>query len=384
MAILSFEIIVFMKNYTRVIGGREVVKVEIKGLLLLTIATEIKKTKLKISPAVYTNPNKKLAVNIDFPEALRKIDYKFGAIQIYSDRVELRFYFNALKNDMKKGKNLKDTSFFRTLDKIVTKPYRVKDRIDYLAFEFKEYDSSSISTIEFICKQLQEELSEFAQKKYNNLNNNFEELKCIFGLSIFKESMFKDLTMQEIIQSLKQQDFFEKIQMLEKVLINNFELEKGKGESYFQPDLELLQEIEKELDSPIVLESTERELIAKSRIGQPIFKKALLNYNSKCRLCGVTDQRFLIAGHIKQWSISNNQERLDGNNGLLLCPNHDFLFDKAYISFNDDGMILISEDLDKEARMFLNINENMSIRMNENQREYMKWHRERFNRKEVE
>lgn len=51
--------------------------------------------------------------------------------------------------------------------------------------------------------------------------------------------------------------------------------------------------------------------------------------------CGVSDEHFLIDSHIKPWSQSNNQEWLDVNNGLLLCPNHDALFDKGiiYISF---------------------------------------------------
>ena len=120
---------------------------------------------------------------------------------------------------------------------------------------------------------------------------------------------------------------------------------------------------------------TEREQVIKSRIGQSAFKKALLAMEEKCRLCGVSDERFLVASHIKPWSQSNNQERLDVNNGLLLCPNHDSLFDKGFISFDVDGMITISDSLDEGTRVFLNVNENMNIDMNEVQREYMKWHR---------
>lgn len=112
------------------------------------------------------------------------------------------------------------------------------------------------------------------------------------------------------------------------------------------------------------------------RIGKSLFKKALLSVEKKCRLCGVSDERFLVASHIKPWSQSNNPERLDVNNGLLLCPNHDSLFDKGHISFDDNGTILISDRLDEATKVFLNINKNMKIRMNEGQREYMKWHRE--------
>ncbi|MDQ7864888.1 HNH endonuclease signature motif containing protein [Peribacillus frigoritolerans] len=93
------------------------------------------------------------------------------------------------------------------------------------------------------------------------------------------------------------------------------------------------------LDSNVDVLDTEKESIIKARIGQSSFKSALLYEEKKCKLCGVTDSRFLIASHIKPWSQSNNYERLDKNNGLLLCPNHDALFDKGYISFKEDGSI---------------------------------------------
>ncbi|WP_144596734.1 HNH endonuclease [Bacillus cereus] len=134
--------------------------------------------------------------------------------------------------------------------------------------------------------------------------------------------------------------------------------------------------LQKELELPFVLDETEKESVVKARIGQSIFKKTLLAVEKKCKLCGVSDEHFLVASHIKPWSQSNNQERLDVNNGLLLCPNHDALFDKGYISFDKDGKIMISASLDTDTKIFLNINENMKIRMNDRQQRYMKWHRE--------
>ncbi|MFL0361667.1 HNH endonuclease [Pseudobacillus sp. 179-B 2D1 NHS] len=132
-------------------------------------------------------------------------------------------------------------------------------------------------------------------------------------------------------------------------------------------------DLENIIDSEIT--ETEKEQVIKSRIGQSTFKKSLLAIKKKCRLCGVTDERFLVASHIKPWSQSNNQERLDINNGLLLCPNHDALFDKGYISFDDQGKILIFDRLDEETKVFLNINESMKINMNDSQQQYMGWHR---------
>ncbi|MGH1280684.1 HNH endonuclease [Bacillus basilensis] len=72
-----------------------------------------------------------------------------------------------------------------------------------------------------------------------------------------------------------------------------------------------------------------------------------------------------MASHTKPWVQSDNQERLFINNGLLLCPNQDVLFDKGYICVNREGTILISASLDETTRLFLNINENMKINMSE-------------------
>ena len=67
---------------------------------------------------------------------------------------------------------------------------------------------------------------------------------------------------------------------------------------------------------------------------------------------------------------------MDVNNGLLLCPNHDKLFDNGYITFDDNGGIIISDDLDKNDQIFMNVNEKMAIDLYEDSKAYMKYHRE--------
>ena len=90
----------------------------------------------------------------------------------------------------------------------------------------------------------------------------------------------------------------------------------------------------------------------------------------------LSDERFLIASHIKPWSKSNNHERLDLNNVLLLCPHHDAAFDKGYITFDQDGMILISSELTLETRALLNLNPKRKVELTDKQSEYILWHRE--------
>jgi len=170
---------------------------------------------------------------------------------------------------------------------------------------------------------------------------------------------------------------FEKIEGTNPILRKKFQVEDNL-------QLESVKQIEDELNSVTTLEKTEKETIIKSRIGQSAFKKVLLTIEKKCRLCGVKDERFLIASHIKPWSESDNRERLDVNNGLLLCPNHDALFDKRYISFDETGKVMVKKSLDATTKTFLNINENMRINLDERQKIYMKWHREKFLQNQLE
>ena len=59
--------------------------------------------------------------------------------------------------------------------------------------------------------------------------------------------------------------------------------------------------------------------------------------------------RFRISSHIKSWKESDNLERLDVENGILLSPNVDSLFDKHLISFSDEGQMLISNKISEDV-----------------------------------
>ena len=98
-------------------------------------------------------------------------------------------------------------------------------------------------------------------------------------------------------------------------------------------------------------------------------------YECKCCMCGVSGKDMLIASHIKPWCDSDMKERVDVNNGLLLCPNHDWLFDKGLITFNDDGSIMISSNLNEINRMFMNVNDKQFLEMPDKTKEYMEYHR---------
>ncbi len=91
------------------------------------------------------------------------------------------------------------------------------------------------------------------------------------------------------------------------------------------------------------LDATEKQQLVKSRRGQGLFRANLEKVEPACRVTGVTNKALLIASHIKPWCVSDNTERLDGNNGLLLSPHIDKLFDQGWITFTDAGDLLCAE-----------------------------------------
>jgi hypothetical protein len=90
---------------------------------------------------------------------------------------------------------------------------------------------------------------------------------------------------------------------------------------------------------------TQRAQLIQARIGQGLFKSRVSEIEPRCRVTGLADSKFLIASHIKPWAKSSDLEKLDGNNGLLLAPHVDHLFDKGYLTFGADGSLQLSPQL---------------------------------------
>ncbi len=70
----------------------------------------------------------------------------------------------------------------------------------------------------------------------------------------------------------------------------------------------------------------------------------MLFWSSRCAVSAVKRAELLRASHIKPWSSSNNIERLDPSNGLLLSAAYDAAFDALLVSFDDTGAILLAPD----------------------------------------
>jgi len=111
------------------------------------------------------------------------------------------------------------------------------------------------------------------------------------------------------------------------------------------PDPESEYEIELEIQAKHLEGDLEKIQLTKSRRGQGIFKANVRMIEDHCRVTGVTNIKHLRASHIKPWAQSNDHEKLDGANGLLLSPHVDHLFDRGFISFENRGNILVSKQL---------------------------------------
>lgn len=122
----------------------------------------------------------------------------------------------------------------------------------------------------------------------------------------------------------------------------------GANSLAFEVVNELLENVvERRIVEDPGLEATVKESVILARRGQGKFRANVEGIEKSCRLTGVTNPALLIASHIKPWRLcSSAEERLDGMNGLLLTPDADHLFDRGFISFHDDGAVLVSPRVD--------------------------------------
>lgn len=124
--------------------------------------------------------------------------------------------------------------------------------------------------------------------------------------------------------------------------------------------------------------TTEVERLRKERIGQDVFRRALLNYwEDACAVTGVKNSTLLRASHIIPWArCESDEERLNVHNGLLLVATLDAAFDAGLITFEDDGRILISGKLSESDQTSSGIGQHMRLtRMNDEVRKRLAWHR---------
>lgn len=141
-------------------------------------------------------------------------------------------------------------------------------------------------------------------------------------------------------------------------------------------EIDAFKEVREHAAEYKTLAVTEQEQIVVSRLGQGNFRRNVIRLWGSCSVTGLQNVSLLRASHIKPWKNSDNNERLSPYNGLLLIPDYDFLFDRGYISFKNDGIVLVSQRLSPFARKVFDVKDDLQLRkvFPEN-REYLDFHR---------
>jgi len=136
------------------------------------------------------------------------------------------------------------------------------------------------------------------------------------------------------------------------------------------------------LKSQVAEQSPEEPKKRKNRIGADKFRKDVLAHMPQCPFTQITDERLLIASHIKPYAVCIDEAKIDEAvdyfNGLSLSPTYDWLFDQGFITFTDDGDLICGTQLSSLTWSRLNINPASRKKMRiypEDRSEYLNYHR---------
>ncbi|KIM02529.1 MAG: restriction endonuclease [Sulfurovum sp. PC08-66] len=128
-------------------------------------------------------------------------------------------------------------------------------------------------------------------------------------------------------------------------------------------------------------ESKKERRATPSREGSQKYRKQVLEYMPQCPFTKISDERLLIASHIKPYKVcideNKEDEALDYLNGLSLSPTYDKLFDQGYLTFANDGKMICGTQLSILTWERLNINPNAKniMRIYPQKREkYLEYH----------
>jgi putative restriction endonuclease len=138
--------------------------------------------------------------------------------------------------------------------------------------------------------------------------------------------------------------------------------------------------IEEEVETDTSIPPTERETIIRARRGQGLFKDRVMQIENRCRITKVDNPTHLVASHCKPWRDSSNAERLNGENGLLLTPSIDHLFDRGFIGFEDNGTLIISPVAHRSSLERMGIETSALVNVGgftAGQREFLGFHRDK-------
>lgn len=139
-------------------------------------------------------------------------------------------------------------------------------------------------------------------------------------------------------------------------------------------DLKVKEEIEEIIIGTNLENSVEKKQIRRLKQGK--YRQDLLENMPFCPFTHVADDRILVACHIKPFSAcDSDEERYDCKNGITMTPTYHTLFDLGFISFEDDGKLLVSPFLSNITKQRLNLKDGQNIRLQTGSAKYLEYHR---------
>jgi hypothetical protein len=155
----------------------------------------------------------------------------------------------------------------------------------------------------------------------------------------------------------------------------------NRAASIVDPTFQLDDVAERSIELDDSLTDTEKEQLVLARRGQGRFRAKLLERYGRCVMTGVADPALLVASHIKPWRVGKDAaERLDVDNGLLLSPHIDHLFDRGFITFSDAGNLIVSTIVSPQDIERMGITRAMLERpcgpFSEQTKKYLQYHRD--------
>jgi 5-methylcytosine-specific restriction protein A len=182
------------------------------------------------------------------------------------------------------------------------------------------------------------------------LKNHVQDGKRIFLFESKKTGFVEFITELEFYDV----DYFETndLKGVTRLGIKFFFKRKGAFIPISSKDFNIFKVNEPEIEYTNILHpnTTERSGFITSRVGQGAYRKRIIHrWQYRCAVTGFDKLDVLVASHIVPWSQSNNDERLDVHNGILLSPTYDALFDRHLITFNNNGKIVLSNHIEEKA-----------------------------------
>lgn len=128
-----------------------------------------------------------------------------------------------------------------------------------------------------------------------------------------------------------------------------------------------------------VVEKPIQQEIRKARDGQGKYREKLLEQCHFCPFTMISDERLLIASHIKPWAAADNDEKIDPYNGYMLSPLYDKLFDRGFITFTPNRHVILSEFISPYTWKQIGLKKDTFINalpMDDKRIAYLKFHHE--------